>query len=212
MTSALVERWVTGWCLSRQMSWRRDGESWLAEVAAETRSQERIAASPSLAGSPPPCRGDDRLRRVADVRRRASCVGRCRCGFSRPRVRGRSLPLSPDEVSILQLFRLSLCATQLAEALNVYFFNSPLRPSPCPPTFFSLLSSRRFPSSQTIIYLHIIHPRSSFNFGPLCSPCTPCLVFAHTPKQLKIPIHYPTQTPLFILIYILNLLHFLLAN
>ena len=49
MTSALVERWVTGWCLSRQMSWRRDGESWLVEVAAETRSQERIAASPSLA-------------------------------------------------------------------------------------------------------------------------------------------------------------------
>lgn len=49
MTSALVERWVTGWCLSRQMSWRRDGESWLVEVAAETRSQERIAATPSLA-------------------------------------------------------------------------------------------------------------------------------------------------------------------
>lgn len=49
MTSALVERWVTGWCLSRQMSWSRDGESWLVEVAAETRSQERIAATPSLA-------------------------------------------------------------------------------------------------------------------------------------------------------------------
>lgn len=49
MTSALVDRWVTGWCLSRQMSWSRDGESWLVEVAAETRSQERIATTPSLA-------------------------------------------------------------------------------------------------------------------------------------------------------------------
>lgn len=33
----------------------------------------------------------------------------------------RSLPLSPDEVSILHHSGLSLCATQLAEALNVYF-------------------------------------------------------------------------------------------
>lgn len=48
MTNALVDRWVTGWCDSRQMVRRRDGESWLVEVAAETRSQERITSAPSL--------------------------------------------------------------------------------------------------------------------------------------------------------------------
>lgn len=48
MTNALVDRWVTGWCDSRQMARRRDGESWLVEVAAETCSQERITTAPSL--------------------------------------------------------------------------------------------------------------------------------------------------------------------
>lgn len=48
LTNALVDRWVTGWCDSRQMSRRRDGESWLVEVAAETRSHERITTAPSL--------------------------------------------------------------------------------------------------------------------------------------------------------------------
>lgn len=49
MTVALVDRWVTGWSTSRQMPRRRDGDGWLVDVAAETRSQERIAVVSSLA-------------------------------------------------------------------------------------------------------------------------------------------------------------------
>lgn len=47
-TSALVDRWVQGWSDSRQMFGRRDGDGWLVEVAAETRSQEYVIATPSL--------------------------------------------------------------------------------------------------------------------------------------------------------------------
>lgn len=47
-TSALVGRWVQGWSDSRQMLGRRDGDGWLVEVAAETRSQEYVSAAPSL--------------------------------------------------------------------------------------------------------------------------------------------------------------------
>ncbi|KQQ05570.1 hypothetical protein ASF42_03100 [Rathayibacter sp. Leaf294] len=49
MTSALVDRWVEGWCDSRRMLGRRDGDGWLVEVAADTRSRESISAAPSLA-------------------------------------------------------------------------------------------------------------------------------------------------------------------
>ncbi|MFS0713647.1 GNAT family N-acetyltransferase [Microbacterium sp. 2P01SA-2] len=48
MTSAWVDRWVTGWCNSRQMQRCRDGDSWLVEVGADDRSQERIASTASL--------------------------------------------------------------------------------------------------------------------------------------------------------------------
>ena len=47
-TNALVDRWVAGWSDSRQMHGRRDGDGWLVEVAAETRSQEYVCARPSL--------------------------------------------------------------------------------------------------------------------------------------------------------------------
>ncbi len=50
MTSAWVDRWVTGWCGSRQMPRRRDGDSWLVGVGTEDRSQERVApATASIA-------------------------------------------------------------------------------------------------------------------------------------------------------------------
>lgn len=48
VTSALVGRWVEGWCESRRMLGRRDGDGWRVEVAAETRSREYISAAPSL--------------------------------------------------------------------------------------------------------------------------------------------------------------------
>ncbi|MDF2580587.1 GNAT family N-acetyltransferase [Microbacterium arborescens] len=48
MTSAWVDRWVTGWCISRQMQRCRDGDSWLVEVGADDRSQERIVSTASL--------------------------------------------------------------------------------------------------------------------------------------------------------------------
>ncbi|MBF4636189.1 GNAT family N-acetyltransferase [Agreia pratensis] len=47
-TRALVDRWVEGWTVSRRMLSARDGDGWLVEVAAETRSREYISASPSL--------------------------------------------------------------------------------------------------------------------------------------------------------------------
>lgn len=47
-TRALVERWVGGWCDSRRMPGGREGEGWLIEVAAETRSLEYISAAPTL--------------------------------------------------------------------------------------------------------------------------------------------------------------------
>lgn len=47
-TRALVDRWVDGWAVSRGMLSARDGDSWLVEVAAETRSWEYISESPSL--------------------------------------------------------------------------------------------------------------------------------------------------------------------
>ena len=46
--SALVDRWVQGWSDSRQMLGRCDGDGWLVEVAAETRSQEYVSAAPLL--------------------------------------------------------------------------------------------------------------------------------------------------------------------
>ncbi|MDF2916990.1 MAG: hypothetical protein K0S70_1207 [Microbacterium sp.] len=48
MTSAWVDRWVAGWCSSRQMPRRRDGDSWLVDVATEGRSHERVASTASL--------------------------------------------------------------------------------------------------------------------------------------------------------------------
>ncbi|MBO0983546.1 GNAT family N-acetyltransferase [Rathayibacter sp. SD072] len=47
-TRALVERWIGGWCDSRRMLGRPEGDGWLVEVAAETRSLEYISAAPSL--------------------------------------------------------------------------------------------------------------------------------------------------------------------
>lgn len=47
-TRALVERWVEGWCDSRRMLGHREGDGWLVEVSAETRSFEYISAAPSL--------------------------------------------------------------------------------------------------------------------------------------------------------------------
>ncbi|NQX18183.1 GNAT family N-acetyltransferase [Rathayibacter sp. VKM Ac-2857] len=44
----LVDRWVAGWSESRAMHARRDGDAWLVEVAAETRSREYVIAAPSL--------------------------------------------------------------------------------------------------------------------------------------------------------------------
>ncbi|MCJ1682874.1 GNAT family N-acetyltransferase [Rathayibacter sp. VKM Ac-2928] len=44
----LVDRWVAGWCASRGMLVRRDGDGRLVEVAAETRSREYVIAEPSL--------------------------------------------------------------------------------------------------------------------------------------------------------------------
>jgi GNAT superfamily N-acetyltransferase len=46
--SALVDRWVQGWCDSRRMVSRREGEGWLVDMAAGTRSREYISAVPSL--------------------------------------------------------------------------------------------------------------------------------------------------------------------
>lgn len=44
----LVDRWVAGWCASRGMLARSDGDGRLVEVAAETRSREYVVAEPSL--------------------------------------------------------------------------------------------------------------------------------------------------------------------
>jgi GNAT superfamily N-acetyltransferase len=46
--SALVDRWVQGWCDSRRMPRRRDGDGWLVDVAAGTRSREYVSATTSL--------------------------------------------------------------------------------------------------------------------------------------------------------------------
>jgi hypothetical protein len=43
----LVDIWVEGWALSRGAVRRRDGDAWLVEVAAATRSVERIVAQPT---------------------------------------------------------------------------------------------------------------------------------------------------------------------
>ncbi|NRG39333.1 GNAT family N-acetyltransferase [Rathayibacter sp. VKM Ac-2835] len=48
VTPELVDRWVAGWCTSRGMLARRDGDGRLVEVAAETRSREYVIAEPSL--------------------------------------------------------------------------------------------------------------------------------------------------------------------
>ncbi|WP_152970098.1 GNAT family N-acetyltransferase [Frigoribacterium sp. RIT-PI-h] len=45
----LVDRWVEGWALSRGAARRRDGDAWRVEVAAATRSFERIVAQPTPA-------------------------------------------------------------------------------------------------------------------------------------------------------------------
>jgi hypothetical protein len=45
----LVDRWVEGWALSRGAARRRDGDAWRVEVAAATRSLERIVAQPTPA-------------------------------------------------------------------------------------------------------------------------------------------------------------------
>jgi GNAT superfamily N-acetyltransferase len=45
----LVDRWVEGWALSRGATRRRDGAAWRVEVAAATRSLERIVAQPTPA-------------------------------------------------------------------------------------------------------------------------------------------------------------------
>jgi ribosomal protein S18 acetylase RimI-like enzyme len=45
----LVDRWVEGWALSRGAAHRRDGDAWRVEVAAATRSLERIVAQPTPA-------------------------------------------------------------------------------------------------------------------------------------------------------------------
>ena len=44
----LVDRWVAGWCESRGMLARRDGDGRLVEVASGTRSREYVIAGPSL--------------------------------------------------------------------------------------------------------------------------------------------------------------------
>ncbi|KQO48315.1 MULTISPECIES: GNAT family N-acetyltransferase [unclassified Frigoribacterium] len=45
----LVDRWVKGWALSRGAARHRDGDAWRVEVAAATRSLERIVAQPTPA-------------------------------------------------------------------------------------------------------------------------------------------------------------------
>lgn len=47
VTRELVGRWVEGWCDSRQMHGRRDGEGWLVDVDAATRSREYVSLAPS---------------------------------------------------------------------------------------------------------------------------------------------------------------------
>ncbi|NRD09313.1 GNAT family N-acetyltransferase [Rathayibacter agropyri] len=47
-TNTLLDRWIEGWMDSRRILGRRDGNGWLVEVAADTRTRERISAMPSL--------------------------------------------------------------------------------------------------------------------------------------------------------------------